>query len=120
MKISSFISGEDPNVTGFYHCCGFNSAGMMLGGGCGNQMAHWVVKGRPELDMFSYDIRRFHPSLNSNKEWSISRSHEAYAKNYSIVFPHDEPLASRGQNKIPLHDVNFCYFMVILLKKYSH
>ncbi|KAB7498129.1 Sarcosine dehydrogenase, mitochondrial, partial [Armadillidium nasatum] len=79
------IMGEDPNVSGFYHCCGFNSSGMMLGGGCGNQMAHWIVKGRPELDMFGYDIRRFNPSLNNNKSWAIERSHEAYAKNYSTI-----------------------------------
>lgn len=30
---------------------------MMLGGGCGQELAHWVVHGRPEKDMYSYDIR---------------------------------------------------------------
>ena len=28
------------------------SAGMMLGGGCGDQLAKWAVHGRPELDMY--------------------------------------------------------------------
>ena len=28
------------------------SAGMMLGGGCGDQLAKWIVNGRPELDMY--------------------------------------------------------------------
>ena len=28
------------------------------------------------------------------------RSHEAYAKNYSMVFPHDEPLAGRNMKKV--------------------
>ena len=32
--------------------------GMMLGGGCGQQLAYWIVHGRPEKDMHSYDIRR--------------------------------------------------------------
>lgn len=31
--------------------------GMMLGGGCGQELAHWIVHGRPERDMYSYDIR---------------------------------------------------------------
>lgn len=34
------------------------SPGMMLGGGCGQELAHWIVHGRPEKDMYSYDIRR--------------------------------------------------------------
>jgi hypothetical protein len=29
--------------------------------------------------------------------YSAVRSHEVYAKNYSIVYPHDEPLALRKQ-----------------------
>ena len=33
------IMGEDPRVRGFFHGVGFNSAGMMLGGGCGDQLA---------------------------------------------------------------------------------
>ena len=32
--------------------------GMMLGGGCGQQLAYWIVHGRPEKDMHSYDIRQ--------------------------------------------------------------
>jgi len=99
------IMGEDPRVRGFFHGVGFNSAGMMLGGGCGDQLAKWVVHGRPELDMYGYDIRRFCPSVAANPLWVKERSHEAYAKNYSIVFPHDEPLAGRGMKKDPLHQV---------------
>ncbi|XP_066953751.1 sarcosine dehydrogenase, mitochondrial-like [Macrobrachium rosenbergii] len=99
------LMGEDPTVQGFFHCCGFNSSGMMLGGGCGDQIAKWVAHGRPEFDMFGYDIRRFHTPLNSNKDWVIGRSHESYAKNYSIVFPHDEPLAARRQRMSPLHEI---------------
>ncbi|KAK3866803.1 hypothetical protein Pcinc_027685 [Petrolisthes cinctipes] len=97
------VMGEDPQVQGFYHCCGFNSSGMMMGGGCGDQMAKWIVQGRPEIDMFGYDVRRFYAPLIKNKTWVDSRSHESYAKNYSIVFPHDEPLAGRNMRRSPLH-----------------
>ncbi|GAA6231923.1 sarcosine dehydrogenase, mitochondrial [Lates japonicus] len=99
------LMGEVPEVRGFFLGCGFNSAGMMLGGGCGRELAHWIIHGRPEKDMYGYDIRRFHNSLTDNKCWIRERSHESYAKNYSVVFPFDEPLASRNMRKDPFHQV---------------
>ncbi|XP_077478236.1 sarcosine dehydrogenase, mitochondrial [Stigmatopora argus] len=99
------LMGEAPEVRGFFLGCGFNSAGMMLGGGCGRELAHWIIHGRPEKDMYGYDIRRFHNSLTDNQRWIRERSHESYAKNYSVVFPFDEPLASRNMRKDPFHQV---------------
>ena len=63
--------------------------------------------------------RRFHTSLTSNSKWSVERSHESYAKNYSVVYPHDEPLASRNMRCDPFHQVSIsysflCYFDVKL------
>ncbi|XDC52463.1 hypothetical protein R6Z07M_003645 [Ovis aries] len=98
------LMGEAPELRGFFLGCGFNSAGMMLGGGCGQQLAYWIVHGRPEKDMHGYDIRRFHRSLTDHSRWIRERSHEAYAKNYSVVFPHDEPLAGRNMRTGPLHE----------------
>jgi len=98
------ILGEDPRVRGFFHGCGFNSSGMMLGAGCGNQLAKWIVDGRPSLDMSGYDIRRYCPQVSQDDGWVAARSHESYAKNYSMVFPHDEPLAGRNAKKDPLFD----------------
>ncbi|KAF6725838.1 Sarcosine dehydrogenase, mitochondrial [Oryzias melastigma] len=99
------LMGEAPEVRGFFLGCGFNSAGMMLGGGCGRELAHWIIHGRPERDMYGYDIRRFHHSLTDNKRWIRERSHESYAKNYSVVFPFDEPLASRNMRQDPFHQI---------------
>ena len=101
----AFFAGEEPTLRGFYHGCGFNSAGMMFGGGCGLQLAKWVVEGTPDLDMYSWDISRFNRKLTGNNSWIRQRSHEAYAKNYSIVYPYDEPLASRKMNQSPLGPV---------------
>ncbi|XP_034048171.1 sarcosine dehydrogenase, mitochondrial isoform X2 [Thalassophryne amazonica] len=99
------LMGEAPEVRGFFLGCGFNSAGMMMGGGCGRELAYWIIHGRPERDMYGYDIRRFHNSLTDNQKWIRERSHESYAKNYSVVFPFDEPLASRNMRKDPFHQV---------------
>ncbi|CAB4011210.1 Sarcosine dehydrogenase, mitochondrial, partial [Paramuricea clavata] len=99
------LMGEVPECRGFYLGCGFNSAGIMMSGGCGRELAQWIVHGHPTLDMYGYDIRRFHSSLTSNQKWNRERSHESYAKNYSIVYQHDEPLASRNMRCDPFHKV---------------
>lgn len=101
------FAGEDPNVQGFFHCCGFSSHGMQYSGGCGDQLAKWVVRGEPELDLFSFDVRRFHPPLSRNKKWILARAQERLSRNYKIAFLLDEPLAGRGQRLSPLHQVNW-------------
>lgn len=108
------LMGPDPRMDGLFHNCGFNSAGMMFGGGCGEQLVHWIVHGRPEFNMFSFDIRRFLPKMMENVKWATERSHEAYAKNYSQVFLHDQPLAGRNQIKDPLHEVRKRGFFTVI------
>ena len=51
-----------------------------------------------------YDIRRFCPEVSRSKQWVKERSHEAYAKNYSMVFTHDEPLAGRNMKKVGIFE----------------
>uniref|UniRef100_A0A7N6FBQ7 Sarcosine dehydrogenase n=1 Tax=Anabas testudineus TaxID=64144 RepID=A0A7N6FBQ7_ANATE len=74
------LMGEAPEVRGFFLGCGFNSAGMMLGGGCGRELAHWIIHGRPEKDMYGYDIR--YSSKNVNYKYS-----ELLSKEYTFDFP---------------------------------
>lgn len=99
------LLGPDPRLSGLFHSCGYNSAGMMFGAGCGEQLAHWIVHGRPELNMFSFDVRRFVPKQMAAHSWATERSHEAYAKNYSMVFKNDQPLAGRNLIVDSLHEV---------------
>lgn len=68
-------------------------------------MATWIVKGRPDLPMFAYDIRRFTPAMKSNRAWITETSHESYVKNYSIVFPHDQFLSGRNIKIDVFHEV---------------
>ncbi|XP_026462833.1 sarcosine dehydrogenase, mitochondrial-like [Ctenocephalides felis] len=107
------IMGPDPRLHGLFHNCGYNSAGMMLGAGCAKQMAKWVINGRPDFDMFAYDIRRFSPKQMNDTKWATEKSHESYVKNYSIVFPHDESLAGRNLHLDPLHDEMLAYHAVM-------
>jgi len=98
------LVGPDVDLRGFVHCCGFNSMGMMLGGGIGREVASWIVDGSPTVDLFSMDVARFHPSSARDDIWVEDRTHESYAKTYSVVFPHDEPLAGRSFRKSALYD----------------
>lgn len=98
------IMGPDPRMIGLYHSCGFNSAGMMFGGGCAEQLVEWIVNGRPEIDMHNFDVRRFTPKQMADKNYATERTHEAYGDNYAMVFNHTQPLAGRNFQKKPLHD----------------
>lgn len=51
------LAGESPEVGGYFVSCGYNSAGVMLSGGFGQQVAEWIVRGTPSVDMSEYDIR---------------------------------------------------------------
>lgn len=72
----------------------------LIGGGCGKELATWIIDGRPDLDMHAFDVRRFCPETSSNPDWIRQRSHESYVKNYATVFPHDEPLAGRNMKQV--------------------
>lgn len=86
------LMGEDVNVRGFFYGCGFNSFGISLSGGCGQELANWIVKGKANIDMSDYDIKRFNRDLMGNTNWCSQRCHEAYARNYGIVYHYDEPI----------------------------
>ena len=86
---------------GLFLCCGFNSMGMMLAGGVGEELANWVADGAPKRDLFSMDPRRFHGDCAADARWVKRSTHESYAKTYAVVFPHDEPLAGRGRRPSP-------------------
>eukprot|EP00927_Polykrikos_kofoidii_P064866 TRINITY_DN6060_c0_g1_i1.p1 TRINITY_DN6060_c0_g1~~TRINITY_DN6060_c0_g1_i1.p1 ORF type:complete len:912 (-),score=120.25 TRINITY_DN6060_c0_g1_i1:181-2916(-) len=98
------LVGPDVELGGFYYACGLNSMGMMLGGGMGREMANWIIDGSPSLDMFAFDVARYHPDGARDRKWTDDRTHESYAKTYAIVFPHDEALAGRGFRKSALYD----------------
>lgn len=91
---------------GLYHCCGFNSSGMMLSAGCAEQLAIWISQGRPELAMFPYDIRRFTPSVREDRALITERSFESYGDTFSIKYPHDQPLAGRNHKISVFHEVS--------------
>uniref|UniRef100_A0A673AU06 Sarcosine dehydrogenase n=1 Tax=Sphaeramia orbicularis TaxID=375764 RepID=A0A673AU06_9TELE len=68
------LMGEAPEVRGFFLGCGFNSAGMMLGGGCGRELAHWII----HYDYYgAYETKK-----NVNYKYN-----ELLGKEYTFDFP---------------------------------
>lgn len=60
------LIGPDSFVNGLFHACAFSSNGMMLSGGVAEQVAEWIVNGKPSLNMGLYDLRRFDRQLAMN------------------------------------------------------
>jgi sarcosine dehydrogenase len=96
------LIGPHPDVQGLWCFSGFNSAGIMLSGGAGHELAQWMAAGHPSLDMYGYDIARFWPGASA--KWIQDRSQEAYEKNYAIVYPHDQALVGRNARHTPFHN----------------
>jgi glycine/D-amino acid oxidase-like deaminating enzyme len=44
---------------------GMNSIGILSGGGLGRVMAHWMVNGKPDVDVTGMNIDRFHKYVMS-------------------------------------------------------
>uniref|UniRef100_H2YWY6 FAD dependent oxidoreductase domain-containing protein n=1 Tax=Ciona savignyi TaxID=51511 RepID=H2YWY6_CIOSA len=76
------LVGESPDVRGFFYGSGFNSAGMMYGGGAGREIANWIIHGRPSIDMFSWDIRYY-----NNEKHEDYTYNELLQQDYTFDFP---------------------------------
>ncbi len=99
----NFILGRAPELKNFYMGCGFNAFGIASGGGAGWVLADWVMKGEAPTDLWSVDIRRF-SQLHRDRAFVNARTLEAYARHYSISFPHEEFESGRPNLISPLYE----------------
>ncbi|HEV7200128.1 MAG TPA: FAD-dependent oxidoreductase, partial [Candidatus Limnocylindria bacterium] len=99
---NEFILGES-EVRGFFVAAGFSAHGIAGAGGMGRQMAHWIVDGEPEYDLWRMDIRRFGASYRS-RDYTLARSTENYATYYDIHYPYEERQSGRPLHVSPTYD----------------
>ncbi len=52
------LLGPAPEIDGYWVAAGLNSIGILLGGGVGQTMAHWILEGVPDVDVTGYAIDR--------------------------------------------------------------
>ncbi len=100
---NQFILGEAPEVRRFYVGAGFNSAGIASAGGAGRALAEWIIEGRPAVDLWPVDIRRFARS-HGNERWLRDRVVESPGLHYAMAWPFREFTTGRGLRRSPLHD----------------
>jgi 4-methylaminobutanoate oxidase (formaldehyde-forming) len=98
-----FLLGEAPELRGFFLGCGMNSVGIATGGGAGRALAEWIVEGRPTMDLWPVDIRRFAPFQN-NLRALAERIPEELGLHYAVAYPGREPTTARNLRQGPLHD----------------
>jgi 4-methylaminobutanoate oxidase (formaldehyde-forming) len=100
---NNFILGEAPELRNLFVAAGFNSVGIASAGGAGKYLAEWMIEGRPTLDLWSVDIRRFGPIANS-LPFLRERVTEILGLHYQMAWPNREFTTGRNLRKSPLHD----------------
>jgi 4-methylaminobutanoate oxidase (formaldehyde-forming) len=94
--------GESPELQNFFVAAGFNSLGILFGGGAGQLLAQWIVDGLPPVDVCEVNIDRMHPFQNTSK-YLHDRVVEMIGWQY-ISWPNLEPETARNARKSAIHD----------------
>ncbi|MFC1740350.1 FAD-dependent oxidoreductase [Pseudomonadota bacterium] len=97
------VIGEAPELRNYFVAAGLNSVGIITGGGYGRVLAHWILNGRPDVDVTGINIDRFHP-YQCNPEYRRQRALESLGLVYACHYPDRSPQTARGARKSPFHE----------------
>ncbi|MEH6726143.1 MAG: FAD-dependent oxidoreductase [Hyphomicrobiales bacterium] len=97
-----FVMGPVPDFKNLMLATGF-LYGIAAGGGAGEMIAEWLVEGRPSLDLWPLDARRFGPHQGA-RSYMYPRAVEHYAHHYKMRYPGQESSVARGLRKSPLYE----------------
>ena len=95
-----FVLGWAPNLDNLMLSTGF-LYGIAAGGGAGEMIAEWIVDGRPSLDLWPLDVRRFSPH-HATKAFMYPRAVEHYAHHYKMRYPGQEAETVRNLRLSPI------------------
>ena len=99
---NNFLLGETPEVAGVFVAAGFNSVGIASAGGAGRYLADWMIEGKPPIDLWSVDVRRFGKWANQ-ETFLKSRVREVLGMHYRMAWPNLEYTTGRDQKQSSLH-----------------
>lgn len=99
---ADFVMGRVPELDNYFVATGF-LYGIAAGGGAGKMMAEWMLEGRPSLDLWPLDVRRF-SFHHTTHHFLRPRMVELYAHHYKLAAPGSEKMTARGIRRSPLHD----------------
>jgi len=97
------VVGEAPELKNYFVAAGLNSIGILTSGGIGRVLAHWIIEGRPDVDVTGFNIDRLHP-YQSNPEYRATRTVESLGMVYQCHYPTRSMQTARGAKKSPFHD----------------
>ena len=97
------LMGEAPELNNFFVAAGFNSLGILLGGGAGRIMAHWIVNGLPDVDVSEISIARMLPFQN-NPKYLRDRTTEVLGMMFKEHFPNRQYETARDIRKSIFHE----------------
>jgi 4-methylaminobutanoate oxidase (formaldehyde-forming) len=82
---------------------GFNSLGILLAGGAGRVMAHWIATGSPDVDVTEIDMARTSPYQN-NPDFLRARTSEIVGSMFWEPFPNRHYETGRDVRRSPFHE----------------
>src|SRR6202050_3622644 len=97
------IVGEAPELKNFFVAAGLNSIGILTGGGMGRVLAHWILNGRPDVDVTGFNIDRLH-TYQANAEYRAARTVESLGMVYQCHYPTRSMRTARGAKRSAFHD----------------
>jgi glycine cleavage system aminomethyltransferase T len=97
------VVGEAPELRNYFVAAGLNSIGILTAGGLGRVLAHWVLTGRPDVDVTGFNIDRLH-RYQANPEYRRTRTVESLGMVYQCHYPTRSMLTARGVKKSAVHD----------------
>jgi 4-methylaminobutanoate oxidase (formaldehyde-forming) len=97
------IVGEAPELKNYFVAAGLNSIGILTGGGLGRVMAHWIINGRPDVDVTGMNIDRLH-TYQANPEYRRTRTVESLGMVYQCHYPTRSMMTARGAKKSAIYD----------------
>ena len=97
------IVGEAPELKNYFVAAGLNSIGILTGGGLGRVMAHWIVNGRPDVDVTGFHIDRLH-RYQATPAYRRTRTVESLGMVYQCHYPTRTMQTARGAKRSPIHD----------------
>jgi len=96
------LMGEAPELANYFVAAGFNSLGILFGGGVGQVIAQWIVDGLPPVDVSDINIARIAPFQN-NPKYLHDRTVELLGWQY-ISWPNLQPETAREARRSAVHD----------------
>jgi 4-methylaminobutanoate oxidase (formaldehyde-forming) len=95
--------GESPELSNYFVAAGLNSIGILTGGGVGRLMAHWMLTGKPDVDVTAFHVDRLHP-YQANPDYRRTRTVESLGLVYQCHYPTRSMTTARGAKRSPVHE----------------